>query len=423
MYNHKTKAMKNIFYIILLLFVTYGLANAQINLKDKIKSKTNQRANRKVDQGIDKSLDEVEEGVGSLFKDKDKSESEDKGEGTEEDESSEVTSSGTEEPAGKSEAKKTTPELSWSKYDFVPGDKIIFEDNLAGEENGEFPSRWDLYRGNAEVAVFGGEKVIMFRGGQPVIVPYMENSDKDYLPDIFTVEFDLYVEPNDMSVHLWDRKNQNAPSGYQETLTITDERMKIASISSTYPSENLEKRRWVHVALAYTKGKFKAYMDDVRLINIPHLDVNPTGISIDCSWASNERRYYIKNIRIAEGGVKYYDRVLQDGKIIASGIRFDVGKATLKPESMGVINEIYDLMNEHSDLNFSVEGHTDSDGDTDSNQKLSEERAKTVMNKLIDMGISKERLSSKGWGESNPIDANNTAEGKANNRRVEFVKI
>jgi OOP family OmpA-OmpF porin len=415
--------MKNIFYIILLLFVTYGLANAQINLKDKIKSKTNQRANRKVDQGIDKSLDEVEEGIGSLFKDEDKSESEDKGEESKENESPDVSSSDTEEQAGRSEEKKTAPELSWSKYDFVPGDKVIFEDNLIGEENGEFPSRWDLYRGNAEVAVFGGEKVIMFRGGAPVIVPYIENSDKDYLPDVFTVEFDLYVDPSDASVYLWDEKNQDAPSGNQETLIITDDKMRIASISSIYPSDNLEKRRWVHVALAYTKGKFKAYMDDVRLINIPHLDVNPTGISISCYWASNERKYYLKNIRIAEGGVKYYDRVLQDGKIIANGIRFDVGRATLKPESMGVINEIYDLMNEHPDLNFSVEGHTDSDGDTDSNQKLSEERAKTVMNKLIDMGISKDRLSSKGWGESNPIDTNNTAEGKANNRRVEFVKI
>ena len=263
----------------------------------------------------------------------------------------------------------------------------------------------------------------MFRGGTPVIVPYIENSDKDYLPDIFTVEFDLYVDPSTSEVHLRDRKNQPALDGYQGTLEITDDRMKIGSISSYYPSENLKERRWVHVAIAYTKGKFKAYMDDVRLINIPRLDVNPTGISIECYWASNERHYYIKNIRIAQGGVKYYDRVLQDGKIIASGIRFDVGKATLKPESMGVINEIYDLMKEHTDLKFSVEGHTDSDGDNDFNQKLSEDRARTVMNRLITMGISKDRLTSKGWGESNPIDMNSTAEGKANNRRVEFVKL
>lgn len=416
--------MKKLLLLTVLIFGILSFSYSQINLKDKLKRKSEQRADRKTDQTIDKGLDEVEEGIGSLFKKKDE-ETETSGEEDESGTTDTQRQTGTEsseQAADVSEA-KSSPALEWSKFDFVPGDKIIFEDNLIGEENGEFPSRWDLYRGNAEVAEFGGEKVIMFRGGTPVIVPYIENSDKDYLPDIFTVEFDLYVEPNDISVHLWDRKNQPAPDGYQETLTITDDRMKISSISSTYPSENLEERRWVHVSMAYTKGKFKAYMDDVRLINIPRLDINPTGISIECYWASNDRHYYLKNIRIAQGGVKYYDRVLQDGKIIASGIRFDVGRATLKPESMGVINEIYDLMKEHTDLKFSVEGHTDSDGDNDFNQKLSEDRAMTVMNKLITMGISKDRLTSKGWGESNPIDMNGTAEGKANNRRVEFVKL
>ena len=125
----------------------------------------------------------------------------------------------------------------------------------------------------------------------------------------------------------------------------------------------------------------------------------------------------------AEGGVKYYDRVMQDGKIIANGIRFDVGKATLKPESMGIINEIYTLMDKNPDLKFSVEGHTDNTGNDAVNEKLSADRAQTVMNTLIGMGINKERLASKGWGESKPIDDNNLPEGRANNRRVEFVKM
>jgi OOP family OmpA-OmpF porin len=90
------------------------------------------------------------------------------------------------------EEQEATPQLKWSKYDFVPGDRVIFEDNLEGEENGEFPSRWDLVTGNVEVAEFGGEYVIMFRDGAPSIVPYFEEAKEDYLPDVFTVEFDLY---------------------------------------------------------------------------------------------------------------------------------------------------------------------------------------------------------------------------------------
>ena len=74
-------------------------------------------------------------------------------------------------------------------------------------------------------------------------------------------------------------------------------------------------------------------------------------------------------------------------------------------------------------VNFSVEGHTDADGGDDRNMTLSKARGKTVMDKLIEMGISAERLKSTGFGESKPLDNNSTPEGKANNRRVEFVKF
>lgn len=80
-------------------------------------------------------------------------------------------------------------------------------------------------------------------------------------------------------------------------------------------------------------------------------------------------------------------------------------------------------MQQHPELNFSIEGHTDNDGDDASNLTLSEDRAKTVMNTMVKLGISADRLTAKGWGESMPMDTNSTPEGKANNRRVEFVKM
>jgi outer membrane protein OmpA-like peptidoglycan-associated protein len=162
-------------------------------------------------------------------------------------------------------------------------------------------------------------------------------------------------------------------------------------------------------------------MDDTRLINIPHLEGNPMGITIQGENA--DEMMYLRNVRIAKGGVKYYDRVLSDGKIIVNGIRFDVNKATIKPQSNGAINKIFKLMQKQPDLRFSVEGHTDSDGDEAANLKLSKARGKAVMDKLISMGIAADRLKYDGFGESKPIADNGTAEGKANNRRVEFVKF
>jgi len=329
------------------------------------------------------------------------------------------------EPQTGAEAVEATPQLKWSKYDFVPGDRVIFEDNLEGEENGEFPSRWDLVTGNVEVAEFGGEYVIMLRDGQPSIVPYFEEAKDDYLPDVFTVEFDLYCSSSDFVLYLYDRKNQKhgSPTGYTD-LEINYYHMDFATSNSDHPDKaKLAERRWMHVSVAYTNGKLKAYMDETRLINIPRIDFDPKGITLYTYHASDDRLFYVKNVRIAEGGVKYYDRVMQDGKIVATGIRFDTGKSTLKPESMGVINEIYELMEKYQELNFSVEGHTDNVGDDGSNMTLSADRADRVKNTLIEMGIAAGRLSSRGLGESDPMDDNNNPEGRANNRRVEFVKI
>lgn len=401
----------------ILLFVLLGLflqasipAEAQIlkKLKKKVEKKVEKRADEKVDKTLDKGLDKVEG----------------------KDEKKETDSLAKKTPVdkpGKSDAPGEAgqaPVLNWAKYDFVPGDKIIFEDNQLHEENGEFPSRWDLDRGNAEIAEFGGEPAIMFHDGAPTIVPYMKNAKDDYLPDVFTIEFDLYCGTDNFVAYLYDRKNQKSgsPSGYTH-FNIKNDRMEFGQSSSRLEEgKSLEKRRWIHVAIAYTHGKLKGYMDETRMINLPRIDFDPKGLSLHSYHARNDNLYYVKNVRIAEGGVKYYDRVLQDGKIIANGIRFDVNKATLKPESMGVINEIATLMKEHPDISFSVEGHTDSDGDDASNLELSEKRAATVVNTLVDLGIAAERLTSKGWGESKPIDTNGTSEGKANNRRVEFIK-
>ncbi|WP_297086444.1 OmpA family protein [uncultured Draconibacterium sp.] len=320
-------------------------------------------------------------------------------------------------------------DVQWSKFDFVPGDEVIFSDGPdIMEENGEFPSRWDLVQGQVEIANVNGENVIMFLDGGEII-PYLENANEDYLPDVFTIEFDYYTPKNGnrLSIYLTDRKNN--PQSESQEFEITP--IRVSTPSNGYiehPERDYtycENGCWTHVSLAFTKGKLKVYLDDTRLVNIPRYTENPTGFTFYPYFAdaSEQKAFYAKNFRIAKGGVKYYDRVMTEGKIICNGIRFDVNKATLKPESMGPINKIYELMSKQPDLKFSVEGHTDADGDDAKNQTLSEQRAKAVADKLVEMGISADRLASKGLGESVPIDNNNSPEGKANNRRVEFVKF
>jgi len=399
-------------------FLVNIYAEAQkIEPKKKVEEKTTKRVDKKIDKGIDKGLDKLEEGLGGLFgkkKKKNKTKNEQENQAAHTNEQVAKINDQAEEEA--------TPALNWAKYDFVPGDKVIFEDNLENEENGEFPSRWDLVKGTTEVAEFGGENIIMFRGGNPMIVPYLKNPGKDYLPEVFTIEFDFYTNNhNTFQVYFFDKKNQQVNSSYKY-LSVSYDGLSLSPASSKIPNRGTIENQWAHIAIAYTNGKMKAYINETRLINIPHLAFDPIGISLYAYHGSDNNVFYIKNFRLAEGGVKYYDRFLQDGKIIANGIRFDVNKATLRPESMGVINEIAALMNDHPEIKFSVEGHTDSDGEDASNQTLSEQRAATVVSTLVTMDIDSNRLTSKGWGESKPMDTNDTPEGKANNRRVEFVK-
>jgi len=430
-------------FVLLLFIIVPQNTEAQFfkklakHAKEKIKHEAERRSEKRVDKGIDKSFDKTEDAIdGKNNKSKkksnrrkgDKNDAQNKENQSDENVADDATSSNSKK---EKKAEKKAPTVVWNKFDFVPGDTVIFEDGpSADEENGEFPSRWDLYKGNVEIGEVDGENVIMFLSRSSYIVPYLKNSKEDYLPDVFTIELDVWFPKghttnNRLWIYLGDQKNYNRSGAAHYGLIVMPHSLEFENSEKDYPgTENIgwtveREGSWKHISIAYTKGKFKAYFNDTRLINIPHLEVNPSGITIE---TSNDKMY-IKNIRIAKGGVKYYDRVLSEGKIVVNGIKFDVNKATLKPESMGPINRIYKIMVKNTDLNFSVEGHTDSDGSDEANMTLSKVRGKAVMDKLISMGIDSSRLKSDGFGESKPIDNNSTPEGKANNRRVEFVKF
>jgi len=103
-------------------------------------------------------------------------------------------------------------------------------------------------------------------------------------------------------------------------------------------------------------------------------------------------------------------------------ILFNSGKASFQKQTIPVLQAMAAILKEYPTAKFSLEGHTDADGKDAMNQKLSEVRAAAVKNFLVENGIDASRLSSKGFGESMPVDSNKTAKGKANNRRVE-VKL
>lgn len=438
--------MKKLVLILSALLFLIGTTDVQAQWGKKLLKKAGESAKRaternvekKIDKAVDKTFDSAEDAVTG------------KGNDSKSEKKTNAGVQGDVEVIGNDADMPQEPqqslEMTYAKSDFVPGDEIIFEDDVTREQIGEFPSQWDLLKGTIEIAQLNGDKVILcVSQDDPVIAPLFDDM-KNYLPEKFTLEFDFWVGP-------YEKKGTDGP---QNRYIIrfykpgSSSRVQNINLDNTYYNgSNLRSsldwgftsssgdgrngsddsfrnipNSWNHFSLSFNQRAMKVYINGIRYANIPNT-VAPGHFDIQFyrSGGCFTNNTSIRNIRIAKGAVPLYDRMMSDGKFITYGITFDVGKSTIKPESMGEINRIVTLMKENPDLKFSVEGHTDSTGNEASNQTLSEARSKAIVDKLIELGIATDRLTASGKGQSSPIADNGTDEGRAKNRRVEFVKL
>lgn len=406
---------------------------AQEAARNATENAVQRNVERKVEDGVDKAFD------GNSYKGKGKSKKEKKENSNEEaeNESSQSSSNNDNSSAKGGNTQKAT-EMAYAKCDFVRGDEVVFDDQLTGEQLGEFPSQWDLLSGSSEIAKINGENVIKALNPGDRIAPLFKDM-KSYLPEKFTVEFDFWVDKseslrtNAYQIEFQDKeKNMTQNINFNVSDGETGELKWYYAVGSGGEREQrdggddnvaIQRSAWNHLAISFNKRAMKIYVNGTRIANIPNT-YKPDNfhVSFDCwgGWTMNNSA--MKNIVVAKGAVPLYDRMMNEGKFITYGITFDVNKAAIKPESMGEINRIVSLMNENPTLKFSVEGHTDATGNAANNQKLSEQRAQAIVDKLVELGIKKDRLSAVGKGQTSPLADNGTEEGRAKNRRVEFVK-
>ena len=345
-------------------------------------------------------------------------------------------------------------QATYAKSDFVPGDVIFFEDTFENEKLGEFPSQWDLLGGYSETASVQGRKVLAFTDdGIGDVIPLMKNK-WDWLPDIFTVEYDLYVSKPDSDLDdltsltlmlCFGERGDGSYYNYTGDVTFryredgscsmewslkkpgSDDHTtgdKALGLSPDYDDYNGKDNpvvpgQWNHFSFSFNKRAFKGYINGVRIINVPAMDA-PGYLYF--SSGSLYRHSGLSNVRIAKGAVPLYDRLAAEGKIVTYAITFDTGKATIKPESMVEIVRVAKLMKEKPELSFEVQGHCDNTGSDSVNDPLSQKRAEAIVAALVEQGISKDRLTAVGKGSHEPVADNGTDEGRAKNRRVEFVK-
>ena len=432
--------MKKIILVVVLLVTVGGTTevSAQSWLK-KLGKKVENAAKNAVERNAERK---TEEAVNKLFEGKlgndDKEKKENQTTNNENAIGNSVKADATniaeiEATAQNTQEKGQSIEMTYAKSDFVAGDEIIFDDPMDNEQLGEFPSQWELIDGVAEVVSINGKKAILISEWGTKICPLMKDP-LNFLGDVFTVEYDLMF-PEIEGDHTWlltkfmkaDNKSEEDEMMYFERAAY-DGRDDVHWYWETSRGNSngeydiaLPANEWNHVAISFNKRAWKVYFNGIRVANVPNVLAPPGWLLFELDNGNGDT--YITNLRIAKGAVPLYDRMMSEGKFVTYGITFDVGKATIKPESMGEINRIVQLMNENPTLKFSVEGHTDSTGNAASNQTLSEQRSQAIVDKLVELGIAKDRLTAVGKGQNSPIADNSTDEGRAKNRRVEFVKM
>jgi OmpA-OmpF porin, OOP family len=439
----------------LLLFLLAGTlsqsSDAQIlkGIGDRVKRKAEDRANRKIDQGIDKGLDKVEEAAKPDPGNKD-------GGGAGGNETGTGNEGGSGGAAGSGGKAPKNQELAYkSKFDFVPGEKIVAFEDFTQDAIGDFPARWNTNSTGEIVNVDGKEGKWLMLNKEGVFMPEFITG----LPENFTLEFDVACN-NAFSyystafhaniaalknakeftnwktyaggktgtmvwMHPLDAGGSRGHSGYS-VWNGGAEDMK--NEASTYLFHSKTGKNVVHVSIWRQKQRLRVYLDAEKVWDVPKgfdaaLKYNAIVFSTGGFHIETDR-YFVGNIRLAVGAPDTRNKLITEGKFVTAGILFDINSDKIKGESFGMIKEIANVLKENADVKVKVIGHTDSDGDDAKNLDLSKKRAAAVKNSLVkDFGISASRIETDGKGETQPVVKNDTPENKAQNRRVEFIKL
>lgn len=422
-------------YFLLLLVIAPAIAHAQLNglpgkINNTIMAKTIARAERKIDQAIDNTLDAMEG-------------------------KHQQTNNGQAAQKQAGNLADTTKKM-YIKYDFIPGENVIYSNDFATDNMGELPTGWNS-NGNAAVVTLDALKGNWLQLYQNAV--YLTDNKASFTEN-FTVEFDIVLRRTNPKAAfaelVWGVLSSGSLAPDHNTL-LKDHAATFATEMSIQPSDHIrssiqfqtfENRKSyfktdiqkagallqqfnevIHVAMQVQKERVRIWWSGEKAYDIPKAIAAGANINqlyfIVKRYGGPEQEvgYVISNIKIAKGLPDTRHKLLNEGRFSTTGILFNASSYTVLPESNGVLNEIAAVLIKNPDLKIKIIGHTDSDGSEAANLELSKQRAASVKQVLINQfNIDAIRMETDGTGELNPVSDNTTKEGKANNRRVEFVR-
>lgn len=415
---------------IMLLLITVSAVAQTVDIKEKVKDEMENRKESKVDEGIDKGFDKIENGIGSLLKKKKKV----------------VKSESTENNSKDIDKEDSTQPLSlksYTKYDFIPGDKILYFEDFAQDAIGDFPALWTT-NGGGEVktvnlapghwfhmnkvdAIYCYTKQIAFPQNFIMefdVIPDVEDDSHfgyslNFYEDPENVELTTDIYPGKKGVNITFEAGDWLTKGYDNSLDVGG---WLEGQSSTNP---VVMKQVNHVIIWVQNRRLRIYHQGAKVLDMPtNIHAGTKFNRLRFSGWSAAGTPYITNLKITTAAPDTRSKLITEGKLISYGIYFDVNKDIVKPESYGTISDIAKVLKENPTVNIRIVGHTDNDGNDTANIDLSKRRAASVKNSLVSQfGIDGSRIQTDGKGENEPIASNTTSENKAKNRRVEFIKL
>lgn len=352
-----------------------------------------------------------------------------------------------------------TPVESYSQYDFVPGQSVLFLEDFSNASIGELPLGWNSNGSGVAVTVSNAPGKWLKLGQQSVYLA----PNKLPAGENFTIEFDLILQftksgakgfpvvrfgalstlkgiaPTDNSL----LRTQEGKTKFQVTLQ-PDEKQKssvmleswkagkyhISEAFKRYPGIESTYGKVAHIAIQVQRERLRIWYNGDKLYELPK-GIAPEGafnqlfFSLgSSSYTEQEQGVYISNIKMANGLADTRKNLLDKGSYSTTGILFDVNSAHIQPASSGVLNELAGILQENPDMKVKITGHTDADGNPAANKTLSINRANAIKEAFVkNYNISEDRLLTDGKGAGVPVASNTTVIGKAQNRRVEFTKL
>ena len=398
--------IKLIVAVLLLSLATNAESQIKVDLKKKVENAVNRRANQRTDQAINKGLDAVENAV----KEDIKNAGQDQPADTQKDQNAQ---SGGQTDAGSGKqatGQQATSLQAYSRYDFVPGDKIILYEDFSQDAVGDFPALWTTdASGEINSLNIATGNWLNLNSGEGT---YWFMKDIEF-PQNFIIEFDIVPKPAAPRIaadlvlfgeetHSEMDKNGNPGTGglhiqmeKQNWITKGYRKGSNDFLSGSSQVNTVEPEKVNHVIVWVQNRRVRIYNKGAKVLDMPTNIYEGTKFKRLCFklYRGASSGSYISNIKITTAAPDMRSKLLTEGKLVSYGIYFDVNKDVVKPESYGTLKEVATVMTENPDLRVKIAGHTDADGADASNLDLSKRRGAAVKNELVKtFGIDASRL-------------------------------